>query len=323
MPGPRRKHSTPHIPSVRTLDSIHESIDLSPTPEIDELPTLAVPVIDKTTYDNSLIDYKSAPADLPASDMPEIDSDPILLPPDSPDSAGYFAMDSPAFQLETTKPEPGHKFIPVLSNTRRIQVPKRIDALEEEFIRSLGSREELQKALATCEQLHIQRFLNDLTNLKHRDKGIAFLARKHAITPLELADIWRRHCLAQGMLNLIAGLPQMAADIVEDARSRMVPCERCDGLGEVEYVFGPKKGEIRVCPQCEGSGKVRIAGSSDARKMALEATGLVGKRATLIQSATIHAHNVESVIGELENLQIEAGSGSNKSPKHSKLNIER
>lgn len=317
--APRRKHSKPHLSSVADIiDSTQ--LDLSPTPQIPSVCDISIPIADVIIHDPADYETYNVATRLPVSEydmrMPQTDN--LLLAPDEEGSAGHFATESPAFSAGIAKPDKDHKLLPVLGGRHIIQVPKRIDKLQEEYILSMCTRDDLQRALAACESLHIQRFANDLTNLKYADKGIAFLARKHAISPLELTDIWRRHCMAQGMLNLISGIPQMANDIIEDSKSKMISCERCDGLGEVEDVRAmtqarrsdPEGSQVepiyRVCPACKGNGEIRIEGSTDARKLALEAAGVVGKKATIIGTANIQAHNVESVIGELENLQIDA-----------------
>lgn len=317
MSAPRRNHSKPHLASINSV----EMLDLSPTPEIDVVPTLSAELLDAVIDDRSLDEYRDAVTDTTIDRLPE----PI-------ESVGEFAISSPAIDAGlVTKPEPGTKLIPVLGGSRTIQVPKRIDALQEATIQSMCSREELQQALAACEQLHIQRFLGDLTNLKYADRGIAWLARKHGILPTELADLWRRHSLAQGMMVMISGIPKIAADIIEDSQSIYVNCEHCDGYGDVIDNRATKKAEMdrpqgdpsepiyRLCPQCQGAKRIRVAGSSDSRKMALEAAGLIGKRANIITNPTIYAQTVESVIGELENLQLDNGS-INKSDSRLRIN---
>ncbi len=309
MPGPRRNHSKPHLGSLNSV----EMLDLSPTPSIDVVPSMAEPLSSAVIDDRTLLDYQDAVSDIEVASLPE----PI-------EGAGEFAISSPAIDANiVNRAEPGTKLLPVLDGSRRVQVPKRIDALQESIIQSMCSREELQQALAACEALHIQRFLADLSNLKYADRGIAYLARKHGITPNELADLWRRHATAQAMMNITGGLPKVAADIMEDSQSRYVNCERCDGIGDVVDERATNKAKLlrpegeeaeliyRVCPQCSGECKVRVPGSSDSRKMALEAAGLIGKRANIITNPTIYTQTVESVIGELENLQLDNGSINN------------
>lgn len=316
MSAPRRNHSKPHLSSLNSV----EMLDLSPNPEIDIVPTLSAELIDAVIDDRSLIGYRDSATDAVVDQL----SEPI-------DCVGEFAISSPAIDAGLVRPDSGTKLLPVLNGQRCVQVPKRIDALQEQLIQSMCSREDLQIALAACEQLHIQRFLSDLSNLKYADRGIAWLARKHGILPAELADLWRRHAMATAMMNINSGLPGIAADIVEDSHSIYVNCEYCDGYGDVVDIRAMKQAErelasrqaemdrpqgdpseliYRTCPQCQGARRIRVAGSADSRKMALEAAGLIGKRAAIITNPTIYAQTVESVIGELENLQLDNGSVS-------------
>lgn len=302
MSAPRRKHSKPHLSSI---ESVIDSIDLSPTAAEAVNNSMSSPlggiIIRDLKQDDIVVTQ-------PRTILEEISNDPLLPPVDDDGNEHIFAHESVAFDAGIALPPPDHKLIPVLGNTRMIAVPKRIEAAQEDFLSSICSREELQQALASCEQLHIQRFLNDLSNPKLSSRNITTLARRHNITPLELADLWRRHALAKGMLTIISGLPRLSEHLIEDSMSKMVYCQRCDGLGEVDY-----KDTVRVCPACKGVGEIRIEGSSDARKMALEAAGIIGKKANTIVNPVIHTQSVESVIGELENLQLDTPHSTSSS----------
>lgn len=304
MSAPRRKHSKPHIASI---ESVIDSIDLSTNTADDVNNSMSSPLGGIIIRD---LDESAVVVTQPDTVLEEISNDALLPAADDDGNEHIFAHASVAFDAGIALPPPDHKLIPVLGNTRMLAVPKRIEAAQEDFLSSICTREELQQALASCEQLHIQRFLNDLSNPKLSSRNITALARRHNITPLELADLWRRHALAKGMLTIISGLPRLSEHLIEDSMSKMVYCQRCDGLGEVETKVIDV---MRVCPACKGAGEIRIEGSSDARKMALEAAGIIGKKANTIVNPVIHTQSVESVIGELENLQLDTPHSTSNS----------
>jgi len=69
-------------------------------------------------------------------------------------------------------------------------------------------------------------------------------------------------------------LPQIMADVTNNALNRDVVCPRCDGLKNVR----DGEAESRVCPVCKGEGQVRVPGDPHAIELVFEALALVFRR---------------------------------------------
>ena len=165
-----------------------------------------------------------------------------------------------------------------------------------QFIEQLCEQDEFRQALACAKDANIEPFLYDLMLPKYRRWTATQLAKKHEIKMERLIDIVRDYMHSKAMLALMSGIPKIAADMVQDARSTEVECPKCDGFGIIMKEGIPN----RDCPRCKGSGAVRKVGDSDSRKLILETLGWTGKKgAPLIQQTFINA-NVESVIDDLE-----------------------
>src|SRR4026209_2854737 len=78
------------------------------------------------------------------------------------------------------------------------------------------------------------------------------LARKYGFTVRGLRDIWSDYMMAAAEAVVRVHLPEIARDIVEDAKSTHVTCPRCDAIGQIkvpEEFRGPDGAAIQVCPQ--------------------------------------------------------------------------
>jgi hypothetical protein len=167
-------------------------------------------------------------------------------------------------------------------------------------------REDLKAALGDSESPKYQKFLSALSGTRYRSWNIGTLARKFSITPNELTTIWRDHNLAKGMATIIAGIPRIAADVVEDARSIRAVCPQCDGWRFVqvpEHLQKKFSAKVVDCPNCEGTGMVRKPGSDVDRQRMWEAAGWARKASGVGVQVNVNAGQfpgVESVIEELE-----------------------
>jgi hypothetical protein len=322
MPGPRRNPSKPHTANLPNAGEFN--IDSTFEPEKPIVPKSERIIPEPKGLES--MRRKGLPVEH-STEPPLINSKyyrPPAIEPVSLDGVQRKSEDGGIVALTTDK-----NGLP-----KRVLVPARIDRLQNAFIESLGKSEDLRMALAQIESPHIQKFLAQLTNPRWEKWTTTSLARKFGIKSTELADIMRRYNMAKGMHTIINGIPQVAADIVVDAQTKLVACPRCDGIGSIalsenqtgddgsERTFGKrKKPTERECPQCEGCGKIRQEGSNDARKLMFEAAGITGKKGTTIERAVITAHNVESVIGELETLQLSTGTAMGLRSRENRLQI--
>lgn len=108
------------------------------------------------------------------------------------------------------------------------------------------------------------------------------LANDLGLRYTDVVDGFRRAKLDEGMLRMFIRVPDILEDIAEDARTKIDACPRCDGEGEIH-----KRGKSVTCPQCKGVGELRTPGDNEARRLTLEAAGIIGKRGGFAQQINI------------------------------------
>lgn len=175
------------------------------------------------------------------------------------------------------------------------------------LLEAVGNIEEVKMALALSDSPRAHAFLAALAGPRGNTCTFATLARKCGMRSAALVKIWREYKLLQGTLAFLNGLPRVAEDMVEDARSTRISCPVCGGIGHI----GPE-GERNslMCPQCIGTGTVRKFGNPDARKLIFEAVGITAKRGARLQQHVVQTDDGPSMIERVEraegSLSIEA-----------------
>jgi hypothetical protein len=159
---------------------------------------------------------------------------------------------------------------------------------------------ELKDALAQSDSAKAKEFLAAICNPKYKNYSIARLAGKYGISPHAVAELWRKSKLSKGVMKMVAGIEIVAQDIVEDAKSQFIECEKCGGTGEID-----KDGDPDICPACKGKGKWRKAGDSESRKLMFEAIGYRQRGAPLVQQTFISGNHIESMVNEMEDNAID------------------
>ncbi len=145
--------------------------------------------------------------------------------------------------------------------------PARKDPLMRRFA-STVSKEELGGMLAHSGDERAQRALEMLLDPAYPNHTFAKICGKVGLRHMDILDLFRRYNLHLVVIKMSRRAPKIMEDVAEDARSRMETCKGCQGRGVVN---------TKRCPQCEGEGRVRVAGDYRARKLMFEALGLIGK----------------------------------------------
>src|SRR5262249_45121519 len=102
------------------------------------------------------------------------------------------------------------------------------------------------------------------------------LLRKFNISLHEAQSLYTDHMRHTALLQMSSRLPQVVADVTEDAKSHMRACPRCDGERVIEFTRGNKR--IRKnCPDCKVTGEVRVIGDKHARDLVFESMKLIKK----------------------------------------------
>jgi hypothetical protein len=176
-----------------------------------------------------------------------------------------------------------------------------VDAIHAAFLDGLPLTD-LKTALGQCASPKSIRLLSALDDPSKSHMNRAVLARSCGISLKDLTVIWRNHCLAQAMNVMIDAAPDIAADIVEDAKSRPACCPRCDGAGTI-HVSRPDGPSWIQCTNCNGTGAVRKPGDGQSRDLLLKAIGIVkadsSSRVTIMNPNSV---SMESLLDELEHL---------------------
>lgn len=173
---------------------------------------------------------------------------------------------------------------------------------QDASLEALGiSVAELKDALAQSDSAKAKEFLAAICNPKYRNYSIARLAGKYGISPHAVAELWRKHKLSSGVMKMVAGIEIVAQDIVEDSKSQFIPCDKCDGEGEIEK----EEGERVVCPKCKGKCTFRKIGDAESRKLMFEAIGYRKQGGPLVQQTFISGNHIESMVNEMEDNAID------------------
>ncbi len=160
---------------------------------------------------------------------------------------------------------------------------------------------ELKDALAQSDSAKAKEFLAAICNPKFKNWSIARLAGKYGISPHAVAELWRKSKLSKGVMKMVAGIEIVAQDIVEDAKSQFIECQKCGGTGEIE----DDDEETIACTVCKGLGKWRKAGDAESRKLMFEAIGYRQRGAPLVQQTFISGNHIESMVNEMEDNAID------------------
>src|SRR5262249_10381662 len=80
-----------------------------------------------------------------------------------------------------------------------------------------------------------------------------------------------------GLLRMSNQLPQVMEDVTEDAKSHMQVCGRCDGEKVIQFTRANKT-TSKKCPDCKGTGEVRVVGDKHARDLVFESMKLTRQR---------------------------------------------
>jgi len=153
------------------------------------------------------------------------------------------------------------------------------DAAMRRFAQTVPGSEFNEALLASTEQRY-QDLLRARLDPQYKDVSFAVLCKKFSISLQDADDLWRSHQLHTGMMEAMNHYPRIIKDIAEDSYTRMAACSRCDGegmvsVGTTEDGVATKK---KICPVCEGEGKMRAVGDKASRDHYLESVGVIGKK---------------------------------------------
>ena len=124
-------------------------------------------------------------------------------------------------------------------------------------------------------------FLQALSDPTYARCSFPTLLRKFNISLHEAQTIYTDHMRHMALLQMCSQLPQVVADVTEDAKNHIHACPRCDGEKVVVFTRG-NKSTRKKCPECRGTGEVRVSGDKHARDLVFESMKLTGQKSPLV-----------------------------------------
>lgn len=137
--------------------------------------------------------------------------------------------------------------------------------------------ESLQSFL--LEDPEMEGFAKALQDPGYSKLSFVVLCRKFSIPLSKLQEIYTNGMRHLGLIRMSTALPEVMAGVAEDAKSRDVPCPRCDGRLVIKTGID---GETRPCHVCHERGTVRVAGDKHARDLVFESMKLTNQNGPLV-----------------------------------------
>lgn len=131
----------------------------------------------------------------------------------------------------------------------------------------------------------------------------AKICQKAGVTLHEMQELYTNGMRQLALLRMSTALPELMADVAEDAKSRMENCTRCDGFG-----FIPSGDSTRDCPTCKAVGSVRRVGDKQARELVFESAKMIRQSGPLVaiqQNFSTGDSHLESILKRTREIALE------------------
>jgi len=191
------------------------------------------------------------------------------------------------------------------------------------YLTKLNPRENpnVRQALACSPDPRFQEFLERVMMPRYKKVSMQSIAKACNIDLMEFNKWWQKESTQAALAVAQTASVDITRDMVEDARTVNVVCDRCDGMTWVSAPAGlPDKtpgyrsmesGEevlwIRDCPVCT-SGKIRKPGDAHARDRVLEMSGLTKKGGGMVLVQNFGGASHSSAVGELDMMTLDVTS---------------
>lgn len=137
-------------------------------------------------------------------------------------------------------------------------------------------REEMVQLLQSSGDDRVMKLVECLlsSNPDMMKRSLASIASVCRLTQADLIRELSRARVQEGVLRMSKHIPKVLEDTAIDAKSRFEVCENCLGTGDMM----DRENEPVKCVHCNGKGKIRKPGNTEARKLVFEAAGLTNKK---------------------------------------------
>ncbi len=243
-------------------------------------------------------------------------------------------MPKPRAKSSTKRRPPGPKDLMIERGSPRGLVPNlhfgAFDISYNEYLAKLDPRgdseqsEAVRFALASASDKRFQTFFERLQDPTCKRYTLATIAKYCDISLPQMAEFWNKAQKMRALVKAQEGIVSFIPDMVEEAHTQDLACDRCDGFGFVyveDQPADPKLGikplrpddpasrMIRTCPNCKGTGRSKKEGNPDSRKQLLEMTGMVGRgggaSVKLVQN--FGGSTMESAVERMNRVTFEVG----------------
>jgi len=139
-------------------------------------------------------------------------------------------------------------------------------------------REEMVQLLQASGDDRVQKLIECLLspNPEMMKRSLASIAALCRLTQADLIRELSRARVQEGVLRMSKHIPKVLEDTAIDAKSSFEVCSQCRGTGDTT----DREDIPTKCRYCNGKGKIRKAGNTEARKLVFEAAGLTNKKGT-------------------------------------------
>ncbi len=127
--------------------------------------------------------------------------------------------------------------------------------------------DEIAGALSSSTDERVHRLAEMMTDPAYSRFTLGKLCERVGLSSIDLLELFRRHKLDMGIVEMSRRASEIMADVAEDAKSRMEACKKCHGTGKVK---DKNTEEMGRCLHCAGEGQVRVPGDYRARKIFFE-----------------------------------------------------
>jgi len=119
------------------------------------------------------------------------------------------------------------------------------------------SQDEVIGSLYSSTDEWVHRLAEMMTDPAYSRFTLAKLCQRLGLSTLDLLELFRRHKLDMGIIEMSRRAPEIMEGVAIDAESRMEACGECAGTRSVK-----DKNTGEMCPSlyCSGEGQVRVPG---------------------------------------------------------------
>lgn len=132
-----------------------------------------------------------------------------------------------------------------------------------------------------------EKFIEQISKPENARLSFSTICRRFNISLHELQVLYSDGMRNMALIAAANSAETIMQDVTEDAMNVMVACTRCDGNKNIVEVVKNRKGEViskteRICPICDGVGKVKQKGDDHSRDIVFETMKLTGQKGPLV-----------------------------------------